>query len=75
MATGSPEHGVGRPRLSESPIALPTRCQGSRADDDASIAVDYIKRGIRCNCICPARVHTPFVERYLAATILGAKRR
>src|SRR5260370_5753817 len=24
-----------------------------------SIAVDYVKRGIRCNCICPARVHTP----------------
>jgi 2-keto-3-deoxy-L-fuconate dehydrogenase len=31
-----------------------------------SIAVDYVKRGIRCNCICPARVHTPFVDGYLA---------
>jgi 2-keto-3-deoxy-L-fuconate dehydrogenase len=30
-----------------------------------SIAVDYIKDGIRCNCICPARVHTPFVDGYL----------
>jgi 2-keto-3-deoxy-L-fuconate dehydrogenase len=30
-----------------------------------SIAIDYVKRGIRCNCICPARVHTPFVEGYL----------
>jgi NAD(P)-dependent dehydrogenase (short-subunit alcohol dehydrogenase family) len=30
-----------------------------------SIAVDYVKRGIRCNCICPARVHTPFVDGYL----------
>jgi 2-keto-3-deoxy-L-fuconate dehydrogenase len=30
-----------------------------------SIAVDYVKRGIRCNCICPARVQTPFVEGYL----------
>ena len=30
-----------------------------------SIAVDYVKRGIRCNCICPARVDTPFVEGYL----------
>jgi len=30
-----------------------------------SIAVDYIKQGIRCNCICPARVHTPFVDGYL----------
>jgi 2-keto-3-deoxy-L-fuconate dehydrogenase len=30
-----------------------------------SIAVDYVKQGIRCNCICPARVHTPFVDGYL----------
>jgi len=31
-----------------------------------SIAVDYMAQGIRCNCVCPARVHTPFVDRYLA---------
>ncbi len=36
-----------------------------------SIAVDYMKRGIRCNCICPARVHTPFVEGYLAKNYPG----
>jgi len=30
-----------------------------------SIAVDYVKRNIRCNCVCPARVHTPFVDGYL----------
>ncbi|MDF1813104.1 MAG: SDR family NAD(P)-dependent oxidoreductase [Verrucomicrobiales bacterium] len=30
-----------------------------------SVAADYIKDGIRCNCICPARVHTPFVDGYL----------
>src|SRR4029453_15702785 len=30
-----------------------------------SIALDYVKRGIRCNCICPARIQTPFVEGYL----------
>jgi len=30
-----------------------------------SIAVDYVKQGIRCNCICPARIHTPFVDGYL----------
>src|SRR5262249_2175856 len=30
-----------------------------------SIAIDYVKRGIRCNCICPARVRTPFVDGYL----------
>ncbi|MBL9133284.1 MAG: glucose 1-dehydrogenase [Verrucomicrobiaceae bacterium] len=31
-----------------------------------SIAKDFIKQGIRCNCIAPARVHTPFVDGYLA---------
>ena len=36
-----------------------------------SIAVDYVKHGIRCNCICPARVHTPFVDGYLAANYPG----
>jgi len=30
-----------------------------------SVAADYIKDNIRCNCICPARVHTPFVDGYL----------
>ena len=30
-----------------------------------SVARDYINDGIRCNCIAPARVHTPFVDRYL----------
>lgn len=36
-----------------------------------SIAKDYISRGIRCNCICPARVHTPFVDGYLAKNYPG----
>jgi NAD(P)-dependent dehydrogenase (short-subunit alcohol dehydrogenase family) len=31
-----------------------------------SIAVDYVKQHIRCNCICPARIHTPFVDAYVA---------
>ena len=31
-----------------------------------SIARDYIDKGIRCNCVCPGRVHTPFVDGYLA---------
>ena len=30
-----------------------------------SVARDYVDQGIRCNCICPARVHTPFVDNYL----------
>jgi len=36
-----------------------------------SIAVDYVKRGIRCNCICPARIQTPFVDGYLRAHYPG----
>jgi 2-keto-3-deoxy-L-fuconate dehydrogenase len=31
-----------------------------------SIAKDYVKEGIRCNSISPGRVHTPFVDGYLA---------
>ena len=31
-----------------------------------SIAKDYINDKIRCNCISPARVHTPFVDGFIA---------
>lgn len=31
-----------------------------------SLATDYVTQGIRCNCVCPARIHTPFVDGYLA---------
>lgn len=30
-----------------------------------SVAKDYIKEGIRCNSISPARVHTPFVDGFI----------
>jgi len=30
-----------------------------------SIAKDYINDGIRCNCVAPGRVHTPFVDNFL----------
>lgn len=36
-----------------------------------SVARDFIDRGIRCNCVCPARVHTPFVEGFLAKNYPG----
>ena len=36
-----------------------------------SIAVDYVKQNIRCNCICPARIHTPFVDEYVAQHYAG----
>ena len=30
-----------------------------------SVAKDYVDHGIRCNCVAPGRVHTPFVDKYL----------
>lgn len=30
-----------------------------------SVARDYVREHIRCNCISPARVHTPFVDGFL----------
>jgi 2-keto-3-deoxy-L-fuconate dehydrogenase len=34
-------------------------------------AKDYLKHNIRCNCISPARVHTPFVDGFLAKNYPG----
>jgi 2-keto-3-deoxy-L-fuconate dehydrogenase len=36
-----------------------------------SVARDYLPHNIRCNCISPARVHTPFVDDYLRRTYPG----
>ncbi len=36
-----------------------------------SLAVDYLKHRIRCNCICPARIHTPFVDQFVARHYAG----
>lgn len=36
-----------------------------------SVAKDYIEQGIRCNCISPARVHTPFVDGFLKSNYPG----
>ena len=36
-----------------------------------SVAKDYVSHGIRCNCISPARVHTPFVDSYLSKNYPG----
>ena len=36
-----------------------------------SIAKDFINQGIRCNCICPARVHTPFVDGFISKNYPG----
>jgi 2-keto-3-deoxy-L-fuconate dehydrogenase len=36
-----------------------------------SVAKDYVAQGIRCNCISPARVHTPFVDGFLTKNYPG----
>ena len=36
-----------------------------------SIAIDYVKQNLRCNCICPARIHTPFVDQFVARHYAG----
>jgi len=36
-----------------------------------SVSKDYLHQGIRCNCISPARVHTPFVDGFLKKNYPG----
>jgi len=38
-----------------------------------SIARDYLHQGIRCNSISPARVHTPFVDGFIAKNYPGSE--
>ncbi|WP_246858992.1 SDR family NAD(P)-dependent oxidoreductase [Chitinophaga sp. XS-30] len=39
-----------------------------------SVAKDYLGEGIRCNCISPARVHTPFVDGFIAKNYPGKEK-
>ncbi len=36
-----------------------------------TVARDYLDYNIRCNCMAPARIHTPFVDDFLAKTYPG----
>ena len=36
-----------------------------------SVAIDYVKQNVRCNCICPARIRTPFVEGFVKKNYPG----
>jgi 2-keto-3-deoxy-L-fuconate dehydrogenase len=36
-----------------------------------SVARDYLKSNIRCNCVAPGRVHTPFVDGFLKKNYPG----
>jgi len=37
-----------------------------------SVATDYVKQNIRCNCICPGTVHTPSLDERIAANAAQA---
>lgn len=39
-----------------------------------SVAKDYLNYGIRCNCISPGRVHTPFVDGYIQKNYPGKEK-
>lgn len=59
-----------------STIGLPDRfaysmTKGAVVGMTLSIAKDYLKNNIRCNCISPARVHTPFVDGFISKNYPG----
>jgi NAD(P)-dependent dehydrogenase (short-subunit alcohol dehydrogenase family) len=39
-----------------------------------SVAKDYLSSNIRCNCISPGRVHTPFVDGFIARNYPGREK-
>ncbi len=45
--------------------------KGAVAAMTMSVAKDFIRFNIRCNCISPGRVHTPFVDGFLARNYPG----
>ena len=57
-------------------IGIPDRfaysmSKGATLSMTLSVARDYVQDGIRCNCISPGRVHTPFVDGFLAKNYPG----
>jgi NAD(P)-dependent dehydrogenase (short-subunit alcohol dehydrogenase family) len=57
-------------------IGIPDRfaysmTKGAALSMTLSVARDYVTDGIRCNCLSPGRVHTPFVDGFLAKNYPG----
>jgi NAD(P)-dependent dehydrogenase (short-subunit alcohol dehydrogenase family) len=59
-----------------SSVGIPDRfaysmTKGAVVGMTLATAKDYIKFNIRCNCVSPARVHTPFVDGFLSKNYPG----
>ena len=59
-----------------STVGIPDRfaysmTKGAVVGMTLSVATDYLRYNIRCNCISPARVHTPFVDGFIAKNYPG----
>lgn len=48
-----------------------TTTKGAVVGMTLSVAKDYLSFNIRCNCISPGRVHTPFVDGFIAKNYPG----
>ncbi len=62
-----------------SSMAIPNRfayctSKGAVLPMTYSVALDYIDYGIRCNAISPGRVHTPFVDGFIARNYPGREK-
>ena|SRR5436190_904586 len=62
-----------------SSVGIPDRfaysmTKGAVVGMTLSTAKDYINYKIRCNCISPARVHTPFVDGFITKTYPGKEK-
>ena len=59
-----------------STVGIPDRfaysmTKGAVVGMTLSVAKDYIQHNIRCNCISPGRVHTPFVDGFISKNYPG----
>jgi NAD(P)-dependent dehydrogenase (short-subunit alcohol dehydrogenase family) len=62
-----------------STVGIPDRfaysmTKGAVVGMTLATAKDYIAYNIRCNCISPARVHTPFVDGFLSKNYAGKEK-
>lgn len=60
-------------------VGLPDRfaysmSKGAVLSMTLSVAKDFVDKNIRCNCISPARVHTPFVDGFLRRSYPGREK-